>query len=182
MTYSALTVQDLSMDMWHGYMIRTMRASTYDVTKGPKPSHQASAKYMKKSKAFVSQSVKRYSNMKKRWWFARSCPPPPSPHKHRQKLRIEWFCRYLEETPSIVACSGQTRLRKKGVITSCNTTKRYLVAHGVKLWRTTQKPLPSQKHLQKRRKFRTLLEQLDSFRWSFFLGIVFYQTRLVYSQ
>lgn len=136
MTYSALTVQDLSMDMWHGYMIRTMRASTYDVTKGPKPSHQASAKYMKKSKAFVSQSVKRYFNMKKRWWFARSCPPPPSPHKHRQKLRIEWFCRYLEETPSIVACSGQTRLRKKGVITSCNTTKRYLVAHGVKLWRT----------------------------------------------
>lgn len=113
--------------------------------KGPKMSYGAAAKYMKKSKAFISKWVKRYSDVKN----VDDLPDRGSAQVTTKK-EDRVILRIFEKNPGLSLRGGQAVLRKKGLNVSCDTIRRCLPAHEVKLRSTLKKPLLSKKHVEKR--------------------------------
>lgn len=113
--------------------------------KGPKMSYGAAAKYMKKSKAFVSKWVKRYSEVKN----VDDLPDRGSVQKTTKK-EDKMILRVFEKNPCLSLRGGQAVLLKKGLNISCYTIRRRLLAYKVKFRSTITKPLLSEKHVEKR--------------------------------
>lgn len=113
--------------------------------KGPKMSLGAAAKYMGKSKTFVSKWVKRYAAVKN----VDDLPDRGSLQKTSKK-EDKLILAVFEKNPLLSLRGGQSILRKKGVHVSCDLIRRRLMAHDVKYRSTVKKPLLSEKHVQNR--------------------------------
>lgn len=122
--------------------------------KGPKMSYGAAAKYMKKSKAYVSKWVKRYLEVKN----VDDLPDrgfTPKTTKKEDKMILKVF----EKNSSLSLRGGQAILQRKGLNISCDTIRKRLLAHEVKFRSTINKPLLSKKHVEKRLSWA--IENLD---------------------
>lgn len=113
--------------------------------KGPKMSYAAAAKYMKKSKTFVSKWVKRYSEVKN----VDDLPNRGSTQKTTKK-EDKMILRVFEKNSRLSLRGGQAVLLKKGLDVSCDTIRRRLLAHDVKFRSVIKKPLLSENHVKKR--------------------------------
>lgn len=113
--------------------------------KGPKMSYTAAAKYMKKSKTFISKWVKRYLEVKN----VDDLPNRGTKSK-TTKTEDKLILREFEKNPRLSLRSGQAVLCRKGLKLSCDTIRRRLLANNVKFRSTIKKPLLSEKHVTKR--------------------------------
>ena len=113
--------------------------------KGPKMSRDQAAHYMKKSKAFVSKWVKRYSQTK-----TVDDLPDRGKSKKTSVAEDKRIVQLFAKNPLLSLRSGQEQLKKKGLIISLDTIKRRLVVNGVKYRSTVKKPLLSETHIEKR--------------------------------
>lgn len=113
--------------------------------KGPKMSHAAAAKYMRKSKAFVQKWVTRYKSFKNVDDFQeRGSIGKVTPKV--EKMIINLFSR----NPTLTLRQAQVKLKKKGYNVSHVTIRSHLRAHDVKYRATLKKPLLSENHVTKR--------------------------------
>jgi len=112
--------------------------------KGSKMSYGAAAKYIKKSKTFVSK-VKRYSDVKNIDDLPNRGSTSKKTMKKEDKM-ILWF----EKNPCLPSRGGQAVLRKKGLNISCDTTRRHLLTHEAKFRSTVKKLLLPKKHIKKK--------------------------------
>lgn len=113
--------------------------------KGPKLTHAAAARYLRKSKSFVQMWVQRYKETK----TVDDLPDRGSAQKFskRDKKRI---ISIFSKNPTLTLREGQTKLREKGLDISYGTIRRHLQTYNIK-WRSTiKKPLLSETHVQKR--------------------------------
>lgn len=135
-----------------GYFVMSAAyASRYEAVflclhpKGPKMSYGVAAKYMRKSKTFVSKWAKRYSEVKN----VNDLPNRGSMQKTTKK-EDRMILRVFEKNSCLSLRGGQAVLRKKGLNVLCDTIRRRLLAHEVKFRSTIKKPLLFEKHIKKR--------------------------------
>ncbi|XP_020296123.1 uncharacterized protein LOC109861050 [Pseudomyrmex gracilis] len=122
--------------------------------KGPKMSYATAAKYMKKSKTYVSKWVKRYSEVEN----VDDLENRGSAQK-TTKREDNMILQVFEKNSQLSLRRGQAILRKKGLNVSCKTIRKRLLAHEVKFCSTIKKPLLTEKHVEKR--FIWAKENLD---------------------
>lgn len=113
---------------------------------GPKMSHTAAAKYMKKSREFVKKWIQRYKVAKNVDDLPERGSKGKVDNKDEKKI-VNLFTR----NPALTLRQGQAKLKQKGLDISYVTIRSYLHAHGMK-YRSTikKKPLLTEKHVTKR--------------------------------
>lgn len=115
--------------------------------KGPKMTQAAAAKYMQKSKQFVSKWVNRFKEVKNVDDFPNRGSVGVVTEK-QEKL----ICALFSKNPTLTLREGASKLSQKGLNISHGTIRNHLIANSVKYRSTLQKPMLSEKHVQKRGK------------------------------
>jgi len=137
--------------------------------KRPKMLYKTAAKYMKKSKTFVSKWVKRYSDVK-------DINDLPDRAKNDEKGGQTDFTGVWEESSFIIG--RQAVLRKKSLNILCDTIRRRLLVHEAKFRNTVKKLLLTKKIRQKKihlseRNFGLRFKQGNFFGRKFFFWHIF---------
>lgn len=113
--------------------------------KGPKMTQAAAAKYMQKSKQFVSKWVNRFKEVKNVDDFPNRGSVGAMSEKDEKMI-----CDLFLKNPTLTLREGASKLSKKGLDISYGTVRRHLIANNLKFRSTLQKPMLSEKHVQKR--------------------------------
>lgn len=113
--------------------------------RGPKLTYKATAKYMRKSEAFVKKWVKRYLEI-------RTVDDLPKKGLARVTTTKEnkTILRLFQDKPGLSLRCAQMKLRKKGIHVSLNTIRSRLREKNVSFRSTLKKPVLSEKHVEKR--------------------------------
>ncbi|XP_018398950.1 PREDICTED: uncharacterized protein LOC108776745 [Cyphomyrmex costatus] len=113
--------------------------------KGPQMTQTAAAKYMQKSKQFVSKWVKRYKEVKNVDDYPNRGSVGVVSEKDEKVI-----CTLFSKNPTLSLREGAQELSKKGLIISHETIRKYLHTNSLKFRGTLQKPMLSEKHVEKR--------------------------------
>lgn len=113
--------------------------------KGPKLTQTAAAKYMGKSKQFVSKWINRYKKVGNVDYF----PDRGSASKVSKKDEKKILALFSKD-PTLTLREAAVKLKAKGVDISYGTIRRHLLANKLKYRSTLEKPMLSAKHVEKR--------------------------------
>lgn len=119
-------------------------------------SRDQAAKYMKKSKTFVTKWVKRYLETKNV-----DDLPDRGKTKKTSSAEDKRIVQLFAKNPLLSLRSGQEQLKRRGLDISLDTIKRRLVEKGVKYRSTVKKPLLSEKHIEKRLSWASVNKDRD---------------------
>ena len=111
-------------------------------SKGPKMTQAAAAKYMQRSKQFVSKWVNRFKDVKNVDDFPNRGSVGVVSEKDEKVI-----CVLFSKNPTLTLREGVLKLSKKGLNISHETVRGHLIANNVKFRSTLQKPMLSEKHV-----------------------------------
>jgi transposase len=117
---------------------------------GPKLSLQATANYIKKSKAFVNQWVEQYNREKNV-----NDQPNVKPNRATTSQQDMRIVNLFEQNPGMSLNQGVERLSRRGLHVSPSTVRRRLIAATVRYRPTIKKPLLTQLQIEKRMRWAT---------------------------